>query len=549
MIEQPRNSPARRLLVAAALGSLSGGLCVLCVTPWNVWPLAPIAFAPLFLACRQDRYSLGLMSSTSFGLTVLVGCLHYVLPAIHRMAHLSWVVSFLIWMLIGLSQGLCASLAVLVTQWCCKRYGNGYLVFPATWVLAEKYLPVMFPWPAAILGQAYTPWLQLAELGGPLLVSAWIVASGVGVGTALAKRREGLAITAKRLTPSFALVLVVTGAGQYLKNRAERAIAQASPLHLGLVQGAHLRSEGNDNRDTLQRYRQTTLAMVHENPSLDLVIWPESILLAAVPQESLQRQLQNYVRRDRREGFRSEELRVPVLLGLTIARHSISPAERAAGATSGPRLTNSAVLLSGDGAVAGQYDKQVLMPIGEAPIRLTVPGLGDWEWIPPVTRYESGPGEGSLRLGARAISAAICYEDLLWSHVRTLAHAHNAALLVSLSSDSWFVGEHARDLHFMLASLRAVENRRYLVRATRDGLSGLVSPTGETVGTLEPHVLANGVFTAQWMTQRTSYQALGDAPIVLLALLGVALNRVRFRRSPSLQLASVARALKQRRRI
>lgn len=502
----------KKAVGAIALGALTGALCVACVTPWNIWPLAPIAFAPLMLVCLTKSYARGILAGISHGLVITVGCLQFVLPAIHRNADLPWLVCLALWLLIALSQGLRTIVAVLLAQWGFKRCRFGALVFPATWVLAEKCVPIMFPWPAAIIAQGYLPWLQMAELSGPLLVSGWIVALGTAAGLVAAKIREGLSRTIAPVVCATVLILVGTIGGHWLMQRAEHLAANAPILRVGVVQGAHLGVNRADRQDTLERYRQMTLALIRSQSPMDLVVWPESLLQGAVAESSLESYLRDYVWRDKRDGPQSPILGIPVLLGLTVSHPtiiSVTPSHF--------QLTNSAILLSATGTVIGQYDKQVLMPIGEASI-----GIGSWELVSPVTRYESGANDRAMHLGGNSISTAICYEDLLTSHVRTLVDPNRAALLVSMSSDSWFAGEHSRNLHFMLAKLRAIETRRYLVRATYDGISGLVSATGVTSGMLPPQVRASAVFSAAWMRTATLYQRLGDLPVLLLSAMVLA---------------------------
>ena len=80
-------------------------------------------------------------------------------------------------------------------------------------------------------------------------------------------------------------------------------------------------------------------------------------------------------------------------------------------------------------------------------------------------------------------------------------------------------------MHFALARLRAIEHRRWLVRATNSGISALVDPTGAVVartGVLERASLRG---TVHAMDGTTIYGTLGDWPgwLALLAAAGVLL--------------------------
>jgi len=98
---------------------------------------------------------------------------------------------------------------------------------------------------------------------------------------------------------------------------------------------------------------------------------------------------------------------------------------------------------------------------------------------------------------------------------------------VNLTNDAWFGDSTEPWIHLALAQLRAVEHRRYLVRATNSGVSGIVDPVGRIA-------LHGGTFTeesligvAKFMRSTTVYEILGDWPWRLAALAAVAMAFVR----------------------
>jgi apolipoprotein N-acyltransferase len=64
----------------------------------------------------------------------------------------------------------------------------------------------------------------------------------------------------------------------------------------------------------------------------------------------------------------------------------------------------------------------------------------------------------------------------------------------------------------MLARLRAIEHRRYLVRATNTGISAIVDPTGRLVARTGLFEVASLVYPVAMLDQSTIYEALGDWP-------------------------------------
>src|SRR5262249_26197371 len=140
---------------------------------------------------------------------------------------------------------------------------------------------------------------------------------------------------------------------------------------------------------------------------------------------------------------------------------------------------NSAYLLSPDGAIAATYDKQRLVPLAEyMPFRNVVPGAEP-------DAYAPGEPADPLRSATLRLGTVICYEALFPHLVRDLVR-RGAELLVNISNDSWMdAGDGgAPQQHFSMVIFRAVETRRYVVRASASGVSGFISPFGAPFSTL-----------------------------------------------------------------
>jgi apolipoprotein N-acyltransferase len=57
----------------------------------------------------------------------------------------------------------------------------------------------------------------------------------------------------------------------------------------------------------------------------------------------------------------------------------------------------------------------------------------------------------------------------------------DANLIVSLANDGWFGDSQEPWLHLALARFRAVEQRRFVVRATNSGISAVIDPLGRVL--------------------------------------------------------------------
>ncbi len=167
---------------------------------------------------------------------------------------------------------------------------------------------------------------------------------------------------------------------------------------------------------------------------------------------------------------------------------------------------NSAVLLGPDGGEIGHYDKIDLVPFGE--------------YVPPVfsfvnrVTHEVGdfvPGETIkvLPAGQQKLGVFICYEAAFPDLVRQFAAA-GANVLVNLSNDGYFGHTEARAQHLLIARMRAVENRRYLIRSTNDGLSAVVDPAGKIVQSIPPFRQLDAIIRYGTVSGVTFYARHGD---------------------------------------
>ena len=77
--------------------------------------------------------------------------------------------------------------------------------------------------------------------------------------------------------------------------------------------------------------------------------------------------------------------------------------------------------------------------------------------------------------------------------------------MANLTNDAWFGRSAAPFQHHLIASFRAIENQRYLVRATNTGLTAVVDPTGRTVAQLPPFSEGTIVEEVRLLTRRTPY--------------------------------------------
>ena len=177
----------------------------------------------------------------------------------------------------------------------------------------------------------------------------------------------------------------------------------------------------------------------------------------------------------------------------------------------------------GNGAIAVSpqrsiqiYTKVHLVPFGEF-----VPAGFEWFFglvNIPMSGFTPGKrGQTALNVAGQRLAINICYEDLFGDELAAALPA--ASLLVNMSNTAWFGDSLAQPQHLQIARLRALETGRPIVRATNTGMTAAIAPDGAVMAALPPFVESALTVSVSGYQGSTPYVRLGDATVVLLALM------------------------------
>jgi apolipoprotein N-acyltransferase len=186
-----------------------------------------------------------------------------------------------------------------------------------------------------------------------------------------------------------------------------------------------------------------------------------------------------------------------------VIANTVIPVDKA-----GNSITNSAVVLDPEGREVSRYDKIHLVPFGEYVPAWAFPGFVD-KITSEVGNYVPGSGYRVAKTPAGGIGVFICYEAIFPQLVRRLVVA-GAGVLVNISNDAWYGDSAAAYQHLEMARVRAIENHRYLLRATNDGLTTLIDPYGRVLERLPRHRQMVLPARYDFETRQTFYTARGD---------------------------------------
>jgi apolipoprotein N-acyltransferase len=488
------------LAVAPVAAAASGGaLYVLAFLGYGGWPLLGVFLVPLWWALERVRER-GPLASTAIGFVfgaVAYGAGHpWLLRLVDVFLEGDALLGGVLWGLYGIGFAAALGLYGLLFR-ALRSSGRGVaLAGIAPWIAIEWLQPWPFPVHAGAALVGVPALVQIADLGGTLLLSAVVGIANWTVYETIRwlLRRRGAPATVWGIAATvFAAASLYGG---LRTARIEADLAEGSALRVGLVQ-ANLGPLEKRRRERLghRRHLERTRALLAGGP-LDLVVWPETAygraLQGPLPVSG------RLVRGD---------LEVPLLFGGTLLDRS-GPS---------PRQWNSALLVGRDGLIRDAYRKNLLIPIAESiPFGRVWPALE--AALPHAQDFGASDDANALVLDDFRIAVPICYEAIRPAFVRRLVNESGANLLVTLANDAWFGASREPRIHFELARMRAVEHRLYLVRATNSGISAIIDPLGRVVartGVLESAELRGVVHR---MSGRTLYDRLGDWPGPLAAL-------------------------------
>lgn len=487
-----RAATVRRGVVASIAG---GALFALTAPPTDLAVavfagLSLLAYAVATAPTAASAFRRGALWGTAAG---VIG-LRFVPLVIERFTPLPEAAGYLALVLLAGAQSLAWAAGAATAHIVARRLRAPLELAFAAGVFLATLVPTVFAWTPAGLLAAQPELVQLADTIGERGVSSIIGALGalsVRAVRRIAMPGRPFLIRAQRAGAlAVPLVLALTSLfkfGQCRMSQVERSREAKPSLRVALVDqsvGATERWEYKNRPRILSRLRELTRKA--ERAGAELVVWPEAAHPYVVPHGT----------RALPRGPMSplyENVRGPILVGL-ITKLEPSPIP---GGGFEQLSRNSASLLSPDGTLSAPYDKLALLWFGEM-----VPLGDELPWLRRMFHRGGGlvPGTEARalalpappRLATAAQSKDIklgvlnCYEDTLATIGRRVALEARPALLVNVTNDAWFFETAEPELHARLATMRAIELRKDLVRAVNRGVTSAVSASGRTLARREP---------------------------------------------------------------
>ncbi len=336
------------------------------------------------------------------------------------------------------------------------------------WVALEALRGVLFsgfPWGLMAYSLSPVPLLiQSADIWSVYGISFFLVFFNLSIFEAVRIFRssahvKGCGSHSAALFAAFLFVLIFVFSYGVFRARQEEAPAM---IWASAVQASIDQNHKWDPAFTLftvNRYKKLTIKAKNSHKGLKLAVWPETAMPFYFQEASA-------MKRDILDFAKANGLYL--LLGSPTFVY---------GRDGRIYYLNSAYAVGPDGTVLGRYDKHHLVPFGEY---MPWGPVTAWarKFLPTAGDFIPGKRLNPIHAGPFRIGTMICFESI-FPEISRLEVKNGANILAVITNDAWFGKTAAPRQHADMAIFRAVETRRWIIRAANTGISRIISPLGE----------------------------------------------------------------------
>jgi apolipoprotein N-acyltransferase len=520
--------PARAWLLAA----VSAGLQILVFPKPNFFFLAWFSFVPLLYALLRGRGGEGeLLDSEgrslrpftlpqafviawSCGVLWYIGTCYWIYPVMHGYGNLGVIPAVFIMLgyclIMGMHHGVFGALVVLMSRRSVLGNRCPLLLAPFFWVALELFRDRVIGVPWEPLGNSQVdniPFARMTTFTGVYGLSFAIMLVNCAFAGGLllfGNRRKTLVLSAAGAAAALQVGVFLVPSAASADHHAVLVQANAPILNTAWPEQLY--------ESTMSELAQVSTQIPAPNPPGEpgLIVFPESPAPFVVTEPrflawvgKIARETNSYV--------------IIGSLGFSETRDSQGR----------PQLLNSALVVDPQGHAIGRYDKIHLVPFGEY-----VPFKSLLFFADKLTREVGDFARGKERKvfdlsGSRA-GVVICYESIFPDEVREFA-ANGAQVLVNISDDGWYGETGAPFQHLQMARMRAIENQRWILVSTNNGVTASIDPYGRVIKRAERNVRTTLVAPYSLQPETTFYSRYGDLFAWICVVISLIAVLVRFR--------------------
>ena len=369
------------------------------------------------------------------------------------------------------------------------------LLFPFFWACYEYLFmltDISFPWLTLGHGLAeFVPFIQIADIVGAVGLSIIVIYLNIFLFKSFISFKKSYKKFKINLSIAVLLFALVLGYGLY---RIESFHISQKKIRVGLIQ-PNLDPWDKWNITNLNKLIRSYIDLSKEavNKGARLIIWPETALPVFLTDGSHNAELDSIY-------YFLIKNNVYLMTGMPDIKYYY-PGEKIPENVKNNKIGNTyyatyngILLLSPNSRYIQHYGKMKLVPFGEkVPFVNQLPFLGkliNWSvgissWnvgrdtvnfeIPNLTESDNS----SQTKDSISINGLVCYESVFPYFVTNFVQ-RGAKLIAVVTNDSWYGKSSGPYQHKEISVLRAVENRRTVIRAANGGISCIINPLGET---------------------------------------------------------------------
>jgi len=475
------------IIIRRCCAIIAGGLVPFAFAPFNFYFLSLFSLSSLFYLwfetkSKRETFIIGyLFGFAMFGIGV--NWLHISINLFGGMNLIgAFFFTYLLIAFISLYPALCGYIAA-------RFFKDFYIiVIPALWLLTEwcrGWVLTGFPWLNIGTSQTDSPLVNFAPVIGDYGISFITCILAMAITVLLTKKAKF------RLGSCIVIIFILASAFALSdKNWTEK---KTDILNVTLVQGA-IPQKIKWNPEYRKKTYDIYSGLSEAYWSSDLIIWPET----AIP--SYYHIADDFLKPIEQKRKISNTL---FMSGIVNKDQSTN------------KYYNSILLMDNEHRF---YNKHHLVPFGEyLPFKSLLGEILRFLRI-PMSDFSAGDSKQKIfRTDKAVFGMNICYEDAYGTEVRK--SLPDANILINVSNDAWFGDSLAPHQHLQIARMRAIENGRYLLRATNTGISAVIDNKGKIVARspqFEAHALQA---TAELFIGTTPYSRYGHYPVLIFSFL------------------------------
>jgi apolipoprotein N-acyltransferase len=466
--------------------------------PWS--PLLVIPLAILFAGLAGAKSPKEATKLAFFAATAYFSG-HLLWLPISFAGYLGWISSG--FAVVFALEGIFVMLLALIVSHLTSRPARRIWLYAAGWVLLE-YLrhvgPFAFPWGTVGYSLLPTPLVQVAEFGGIFMLSLMVT----GMAAALARAWE------RSYLPLLAMSVVWVASLGYGLWQNSQPLLEGDRKALLVQPNYDTFSKAQGDPTWQLGLREQHINLSKNNAKDEVVVWSEGTARDFFLDPRGISELQNIDGPMPWDAVQAKRLPSPLIMGF--------------GARVGPNNNELNRVIGWDGSETAQHhDKAYPVPLGEF-----FPLYQELTWLYRPAEQALGislagslvPGTTFFPLELRGIKygAYICYESVFPIVSREMVRA-GAQVLVNSSNDGWFGKSQGLQQHFDMGRVRAIETRRFILRAGSIGVTAVIDERGNVRSSLTPN--QEGALHVKYRTLegKTLYVQLGDWPLIACLLL------------------------------